>query len=87
MKQHVLRPGQLHELGITMRARLQAEIHSLRRVFPRIAGIARLTLAEIFEEAAYTRFLQRHGIPSSRAAYAGFRRESEVSRARKPRCC
>ena len=49
--------------------------------------IARLTLAEIFEEAAYARFLERQGIQSSRQAYANYLRESAMTRARKPRCC
>jgi hypothetical protein len=75
------------EVGLTMGARLRAAFLSSRRVFARVAGIVRLTLAEIFEEAAYARFLERHGMQSSRAAYAGYLRESEISRARKPRCC
>jgi hypothetical protein len=52
-----------------------------------VLEIARLMLAEIFEEAAYARFLQRQGIQSSRAAYAGYLRESATTRARRPRCC
>lgn len=44
------------------------------------------TLREIFDEAAYTRFLQRTQMVSSPAAYAAFWRERE-SRAPKPRCC
>jgi hypothetical protein len=43
-------------------------------------------LREIFDEAAYTRFLDRKQIASSRAAYAAFCREQE-SRGPKPRCC
>ena len=49
--------------------------------------IARQTLSEIFDEAAYARFLERHGIQSSREAYANYMRESAATRARKPRCC
>ena len=49
--------------------------------------ITRLMLAEIFEEAAYARFLDRQGIQSSREAYAGYLRESATTRARRPRCC
>lgn len=49
--------------------------------------IVRLTIAEIFEEAAYARFLERHGIQSSREAYAGYLRESAITHARRPRCC
>ncbi len=45
------------------------------------------TLREIFDESAYARFLdQRHLVPS-RAAYAAFRREHEVAKARRPKCC
>jgi hypothetical protein len=44
------------------------------------------TLREIFDEAAYTRFLQRTQMVSSPAAYAAFWRERESS-APKPRCC
>jgi len=43
-------------------------------------------LREIFDEAAYARFLQRTETVSSRAAYAEFCRERESS-APKPRCC
>jgi hypothetical protein len=44
------------------------------------------TLREIFDEAAYTRFLQRTHMASSSAAYAAFWRERET-KAPKPRCC
>ena len=44
------------------------------------------TLREIFDEAAYTRFLDRTQTDSSPAAYAAFWRERET-RAPKPRCC
>lgn len=43
-------------------------------------------LQEIFDEAAYTRFLERTQMSSSPAAYAAFWRERET-RAPKPRCC
>ena len=43
-------------------------------------------LREIFDEAAYTRFLQRTNMPSSPDAYAAFWREREA-KAPKPRCC
>ena len=49
--------------------------------------IIRATLKEIFEESAYARFLERHGIASSREAYATFLRETEATRVRRPRCC
>jgi hypothetical protein len=44
------------------------------------------TLREIFDEAAYTRFLERTQIASSPSAYAAFCRERE-NNAPKPRCC
>jgi len=45
------------------------------------------TLREIFDEAAYTRFLERAGMASSSAAYAAFRREFEEGKVRRPKCC
>lgn len=44
-------------------------------------------LREIFDEAAYARFLERAGMVSSSAAYAAFCEEREKSCARRPRCC
>jgi hypothetical protein len=44
-------------------------------------------LREIFDEAAYARFLERAGIASSSAAYAAFRRELEEAKVRRPKCC
>ena len=45
------------------------------------------TLHEIFDESAYARFLNQRQLASSRAAYASFRQEYEVTKARRPRCC
>ena len=45
------------------------------------------TLREIFDESAYARFLNQRHLESSRAAYAAFRAEYEVTKARRPRCC
>jgi hypothetical protein len=45
------------------------------------------TLREIFDEAAYSRFLERAGIVSSSAAYAAFRQEFEELKVRRPKCC
>ncbi len=44
-------------------------------------------LREIFDESAYNRFLDRRQLPSSREAYAAFRREYEAAKALRPRCC
>ena len=45
------------------------------------------TLHEIFDESAYQRFLHREGLAVSRASYAAFLRETQISRERRPRCC
>jgi len=45
------------------------------------------TLREIFDEAAYSRFLSRAGIASSSEAYAAFRREFDEVKVRRPKCC
>jgi len=42
---------------------------------------------EVFDESAYGRFLNRAQLPSSQQAYAAFRREDEVLKTRRPRCC
>jgi hypothetical protein len=44
-------------------------------------------LREIFDEAAYARFLERVGVTSSAEAYAAFRREFEEAKVRRPKCC
>jgi hypothetical protein len=45
------------------------------------------TLREIFDEAAYSRFLARNGMRSCRNAYAAFLREQDGVKARRPKCC
>ena len=55
-----------------------------------IVNFARILLAalrEIFDEAPYSRFLERTQTISSPAAYAAFCREREQRQARRPRCC
>ncbi len=44
-------------------------------------------MREIFDEAAYERFLHRAGVASSSTAYATFRREFDEGKVRRPRCC
>ena len=56
---------------------------SLRELFGLIVAVLR----EIFDESAYERFLARHQLTSSAAAYSSFCRERDFSRARRPRCC
>jgi len=50
-------------------------------------GTLLAALREIFDEAAYTRFLARTQMNSSPAAYAAFRHEFEEAKARRPKCC
>jgi hypothetical protein len=45
------------------------------------------TVREIFDESAYARFLGRQHLESSAEAYAAFRREHELVKSRRPRCC
>ena len=56
-------------------------------VFKRALHILLATLREIFDEAAYDRFLQQKRIPSSSAAYAQFLRERESGSRPRARCC
>jgi hypothetical protein len=51
------------------------------------AALLITVIREIFDESAYARFLSRTQMPSSPHAYAAFRREHEVLKARRPRCC
>jgi hypothetical protein len=44
-------------------------------------------LREIFDEAAYARFLDRAGTTSSSDAYSAFRREFEEAKVHRPKCC
>ncbi len=53
----------------------------------RAAKILLAMLREIFDEAAYSRFLVRTSTPTSPQAYAAFCRERESSQARRPKCC
>ena len=56
-------------------------------VVVRVAQILIATLREIFDEAAYARFLQGHEMKSSPQAYAHFLQEKESAAARRIRCC
>jgi hypothetical protein len=51
------------------------------------ARILVATLREIFDEAAYERFLHRAKMDSSALAYAAFRAEFEEAKTRRPKCC
>lgn len=58
-----------------------------RLVFGRMPDLLGSVLREIFDEAAYQRFLERQQLPTSPQAYAEFLRETDATRARRPRCC
>ncbi len=45
------------------------------------------TLREIFDEAAYDRFLVAHRLGTSRQAYERFQQDRRREQERKPRCC
>lgn len=51
------------------------------------ARIVVAMLREIFDEAAYERFLKRCQMQSSSSAYAAFCHEREAEYARRSRCC
>lgn len=51
------------------------------------ARIALVMLREIFDEAAYARFLERNQMSSSAGAYNLFLQERESEAARRVRCC
>jgi hypothetical protein len=55
--------------------------------FVKAARIMMAMLREIFDEAAYERFLTRTQMRSSAKAYAAFRDEFEEAKTRKPKCC
>ncbi len=44
-------------------------------------------LREIFDEAAYERYLAREGCRSSREAFAAFSESVKTGKDRRPRCC
>jgi hypothetical protein len=55
--------------------------------FLKIARILLATLREIFDEAAYERFLGRTQTASSPDAYAAFWRERDSTQTPRTRCC
>ena len=58
-------------------------LSSARRAVAVIGSILR----EIFDEAAYARYLERRQLTTSPTAYAEFLDESRELRERRPRCC
>ena len=55
--------------------------------FVKATRILLAALREIFDEAAYERFLDRTRMGSSAKAYAAFRSEFEEAKTRRPKCC
>jgi len=62
-------------------------MNRIRRMISDLASTAIAILREIFDEAAYARFLSRVGLASSSEAYAAFRQEFEEAKVRRPKCC
>ena len=62
-------------------------VSAIRPSFTHPFHVLIATLREIFDEAAYQRFLSRGKVASSPATYADFLREGERAKARRPRCC
>ncbi len=65
------------------RAKASAILTAITRLFTLLVA----ALREIFDESAYARFLDRQRVAPSPAAYGEFLRESEIAKARRPRCC
>ena len=57
------------------------------RTATKILSTVLAMLREIFDESAYARYLEKNQLSSSPEAYAGFLREYELVKARRPRCC
>lgn len=66
---------------------LRAKASTLLAAITRPFSVLVAALREIFDESAYSRFLDRRRVASSPAAYGEFLRESETAKARRPRCC
>ncbi len=53
----------------------------------RVRCLAAAVLREVFDEAAYHRFLVRNHQTASAQSYAAFRRDHEALTVSRPRCC
>ena len=62
-------------------------LRSMNTSVLRSVRILRLTLSEIFDEAAYARYLQHAGLKVSRQSYAGFFEEKHQAKSPAARCC
>lgn len=63
------------------------KISTVRGVIAQVFAVFMAALREIFDEAAYERFLNRQSLISSPRAYGDFLHETEAAKARRPRCC
>jgi hypothetical protein len=69
------------------RARAHTILATIISSIARSLAVLVAALREIFDEAAYHRFLDRSRLQSSTNAYAMFQQENEQAKSRKPRCC
>lgn len=53
----------------------------------KVLALIETVLSEVFDEAAYARFLARHRLPRSRESYNAFVREHDAVKQRRPKCC
>ena len=65
----------------------RAKASAILTAFTRLSTVLVAALREIFDESAYARFLDRQRMASTPAAYGEFLRESDIAKARRPRCC
>jgi hypothetical protein len=72
---------------MTTKAAITTPVEQRSARFKGALQLLRATLAEIFDESAYQRFLTRSELNSSRASYAMFVKEQEIRKARQPKCC
>jgi hypothetical protein len=68
-------------------ANANLEKHAAWRIMVRPLNMMLAALREIFDEAAYERFLKRSQQTSSRSAYRAFVHENENSSPRRLKCC
>ena len=78
--------------GAPAREKLKAranrrKVSAIRAAIVRPLSVLMAALREIFDEAAYERFLARRRVASSPTAYGDFLREGAIAKARRPRCC
>lgn len=66
---------------------MRALMSGLLRQFRNMFQLALAVLREIFDEAAYERFLIEHQLSASTGTYAAFCRDHEQRKLRRPRCC